>query len=356
MHIAEILEQEPEIAKQAVQLRRNPDLAFPVLSAKIKLTWRCNLKCAMCNLWRRPHLIDPNTELYPEITMETLTDLKALGMRKIHFSGGEILLVRHFRQIIDHARSLDLQVNLTTNGTLVSKNIARYLIDARVHRVTVSIDSARKQEHDKIRGVKGAWDASWKGIERIQKRKTKKGRGPKIGINTVVTRSNIDKIHELYHLLIEHNVDSWRILPVDTEIKKIRPTAEQWEKLSENFSRWNHLLSRYPLDWSSKRSGKRAEGGKFAGVFYGDNTCFAPWFNAFIDADGKVYPCCMGKQNMIPYGNIQDNTIEQLMTGKSRREICCTMASGNLFPVCDQCDDFLEENQAINSLYQKYKG
>ncbi len=33
-----------------MELPNNPDHTFPILSAKIKLTWRCNLKCKMCNL------------------------------------------------------------------------------------------------------------------------------------------------------------------------------------------------------------------------------------------------------------------------------------------------------------------
>lgn len=353
MHVGEEILGDAELGRRALMLRSDPETDFPVLTAKFKLTWRCNLRCSLCRLWRRPHQYGRPRDLPLDTVVAALESLKERGLRKVHFSGGEALLVPHFREVVTAARELGLQVNLTTNGTLLDKEWARFLVDSRVHAVTVSIDSPDHKEHDAMRGVAGAWKKSWRGIERLAERRRKKGRGPAIGVNTIMTRKNIDGLGELHRMIMEHGADRWRLLPVDTDDKKARPTAEQWRELAERWQSWREVMSRLPLDWSSGMSAEKAGKGKYSGRFYKDRVCFAPWFNVFVDADGKTYPCCMGKANMTPYGNLLDSAMPALLESGARRETLCTMASGHVYPVCEKCDDFLEENLAFHKLYNR---
>ena len=352
MHVGDLLHEDPQLAEAALKLRTDPDAPFPILSAKIKLTWRCNLRCGLCRLWQKQsRTARGGQDLPPELAETVLTGLHEHGLRKIHFSGGEVLLLEHFPRLVRFARNLGLQVNLTTNGTLIGRDLARLLVEERVHSVTVSVDGAGKARHDAMRGVDGAWRRTWRGVELLQRRRERKGRGPRVAVNTIITRDNVPELDALFALLCERGIDRWRLLPVDTEDKSIRPTAEQWEYLSGRWQTWQPLLSRLPLDWSSGRSAHRAAQGKYAGVFYGGRACFAPWFNLFVDADGAVYPCCMGKRDMLPCGNIHREAIGDILAGPARREIRCTMAAGHRYTICDCCDDFLEENLAFARLY-----
>jgi MoaA/NifB/PqqE/SkfB family radical SAM enzyme len=355
MHIATLLETDGELREKARRLTADPDGPFPVLIAKFKLTWRCNLRCGMCRLWRESRSVGGEARhLDPARVQRALLALMERGLQKVHLSGGEVLLYEGFRQVAAFARSLNLQVNLTTNGTLITKELARFFVEARIHTVTVSVDGADPQTHDRIRGVKGAFRATLNGIERIRQRKEKKGRGPKIGVNTVVNRHTIDQLDALYHLLCEKKIDAWRILPIDTRERGLRPTRQQWEALFGKLPAWRHLLSRPPMDWSSDRSGQRAESGKYAGVFYGNRICYAPCFNVFVDADGRIYPCCNGKRDMRPFGDLNRTGIEEALDSDGLREIRYSLASGHPLPVCDSCDDFLEENQAFHLLRKEY--
>ncbi len=351
MHVGHALAVEPDLARKALAIRRDPTGAFPILSAKIKITGRCNLRCKMCALWREPLAGAARTDVMTSAKIaEILEQLTQRGLRKVHFSGGEVLLRDDFMSIVEHARTLGVQVNLTTNGTLLDKNVARALVKHRVHTVAVSIDSADPKTHNRIRGNRAAWQDSVAGLALLHARRKAKGRGPKIAVNTVVTRESIEQLDALYRLLLEWHVDSWRLLPLDTEIKKDRPTDEQWRELATRWHSWQPLLARLPVDWSSERSGERAAKGKYAGLFYADHICYAPWFNVFVDSDGNVYPCCMGKRDMTPCGTVLTQSIDACLDGTVLREIRCGIAASHMFPVCELCDDFLEENQAFSSL------
>lgn len=349
MHIRDILAQEEELALAAKKLPTDPSTPFPILTAKIKLTWSCNLFCEMCAIWRCDHR-EQGTVLPAERVMNTLKGLHAQGLRKVHFSGGEVLLYDEFKTVVEYARSLDLQVNMTTNGTLLNKDWARFFVDQRVHTIAISIDSPHAKEHDRIRGSKGAWKASMRAIDILAERRKKKGRGPKIAVNTLVSRTSIPHLSELHQLLKKHQIDSWRLLPLDTDDRHKRPTATQWMELAKQWDNWGPMLVRPPIDWSSERSARRSEKGKFAGVFYPEHRCFAPWFNLFVDADGKVYPCCMGKAEMIPFGTIHQTEIADILQKKSRWEMQCSFAAKRMYPICEKCDDFLEENLTFQQL------
>jgi radical SAM protein with 4Fe4S-binding SPASM domain len=230
------------------------------------------------------------------------------------------------------------------------------VISERVHGINFSLDGARAQTHDRIRGVKGTWKRTLKGIRTLQNQVKLKGRGPKIGINTLVTRENIKEIPELFPLLVSLNIDRWRLLPVDWYGKQFQPDMKQWMELVTHWDEWKPIMTRKPFHWladNPEKSARWLARGRYAGNFYETHTCFAPWFNIFIDANGAVYPCCTGKGHMQTYGNIMEHPLEELLVSRARREICATMAAGRVFDICSTCDDYLEENEAFENIIAK---
>ena len=347
MDLGKLIASDKGLRTRTCRLTVDPEIDFPVLMAKIKLTWRCNLKCRICSLWREGALVKGKDPLSVALVQNTLEILAGLGLKKVHFSGGEVLLRDDFKEIADRAVELGLQVNLTTNGTLLDKETARFLVDGRVHTVAFSVDDPVEKKHDEVRGVSGAWRMTWKGIERLKTRKKTKGRGPVLAVNTVVTRRNIERLGRLYEILMENGIESWRLLPVRTGDKKLRPRPEQWAALSRESSSWQPLLLRRPADVSNAPTARLAAKGMYAGRSFERNICYAPWFNLFIDADGSVFSCCTGRQAMPVYGNILELPLEKILSSPVRREIRSSMASGHEFRICRSCDEFLEENELM---------
>ena len=287
-----------------------------------------------------------------DMVIGLLNFLRKKGLRKVHFSGGEVLLLDFFPDILRHSNSLGLQVNFTTNGTLIDSEISRLVIKERVHAINVSVDSPDPKEHDLMRGMKGSWKTAWKGIENLKRKTEKKGHGPLLNVNTIVTRKNIDKMPEMYKLLLERGINRWRLLPVDTTDAKARPSVDQWKDLLARLPEWKPLLARMPVFFPASKTeltAKLAHKGMYAGNFFRKGTCFAPWFNLFVDATGAVFPCCMGKCAIPAYGNLKNSSIESILASPSRRELLQSMAAGKVFEICHNCDDFIEENEAFDN-------
>jgi cyclic pyranopterin phosphate synthase len=112
---------------------------------RISVTDRCNFRCIYCmpkDVFDNDYQYLPHADL---LTFEEITRVAkifvALGVRKIRLTGGEPLLRRKLEKLVEMlARLGDLDLTLTTNGTLLAKK-AKSLRDAGLTRVTVSLDS-----------------------------------------------------------------------------------------------------------------------------------------------------------------------------------------------------------------------
>jgi len=99
-----------------------------ITSATVKITERCNLDCEMCGkyvccLGKSPCPRDMSTEF----AKDALKGLWISSCRRLNIVGGEPLMHPSISDILDYAQILGYLVVLSTNGTLISKNIAEKL-------------------------------------------------------------------------------------------------------------------------------------------------------------------------------------------------------------------------------------
>ena len=74
---------------------------------------------------------------------------KPLGLSKVRITGGEPLLRRDISKLVSQISSLGLEVALTTNGSLLSRE-ASGLAEAGLSRVTVSLDAIDQEMHSRM--------------------------------------------------------------------------------------------------------------------------------------------------------------------------------------------------------------
>jgi len=160
----------------------------------------CNLKCAHCYALASPY--PSQGELSLEGKLRVLKEIDESGVAILAISGGEPLLNRDFWIIAERAYKAGLLVSVATNGTLISRSVARRLKEVGVRYVEVSVDSPYPEVHDRFRGVKGAWDKAINGIKNAKAEKLN------VGIAFTVTKLNYKDVDDMIRLAKELGVDA----------------------------------------------------------------------------------------------------------------------------------------------------
>lgn len=321
------------------------------LYVKIKLIYGCNLRCEMCKHWREPR----EAPLSDERLFQLMEELAAMGCRKIHFSGGEPLLRSCVPALTARATELGLRVNMTTNGTLVTKALARELSEAGLRGVNVSVDSPIRKVHDRVRGVEGAWKKTVKAVEYFH-RAARKGKTA-LRINTVVNRWNYDTLAGLPDFAKDLGADDLYLIPVDDHCgehlaltlrhmrdfnTRIAPAiAERALELGLIDSR----ARAFPFG-TAEADLKRSRRGHYALGWYDRHPCYAPWTHSLIDYNGLVYVCCMTRERISPLGDLKQKPFAEIWNGPGYRDIRGKMHPPSLEP-CRRCDDYLLENRRL---------
>src|SRR5882672_2715136 len=116
----------------------------PLRDLRISVTDRCNFRCVYCmpkEVYGRDHRFLDRREL---LTFEEIARVARVfvegGVRKIRITGGEPLVRRDVERLIEQLAALDVDLTLTTNGSLLPQK-AQALADAGLTRVTVSLDA-----------------------------------------------------------------------------------------------------------------------------------------------------------------------------------------------------------------------
>lgn len=158
---------------------------------------RCNLRCVHCysDSENRPY---PGELSEPE-GKRLIEDLAEFRVPVILFSGGEPLMHPSIFEFIRLAVSKGIRAVVSTNGTLLTQEVAARLKDAGASYVGVSIDGLEKT-NDAFRGRKGAFRASLEGIRNCVKTSLK------VGLRLTLTKRNFKDLEGIFELVEKENI------------------------------------------------------------------------------------------------------------------------------------------------------
>ena len=256
----------------------------------VEITNSCNLKCSFCPENKREKLFMRLNEFENIIKqIKDYTNLIALHVK------GEPLLHPDLEKILKICEENDILVNITTNATLLEKNVDMLIASKAVRQLNLSLHSINKNENTDIYNFEQYIQSVFNATRKILK------------------ESKIIISYRLWNLEnIEENGENYRILKELENEFKINDLVnvakkESFVKLAENA----FLNQDLEFVWPSMDSNVISECG----------TCWGLRNQVAILVNGDVVPCCLDENGEINLGNIHKSTFEEILDTNLAKKI-----------------------------------
>lgn len=293
----------------------------------IILTYRCNAKCNMCEVWHHP------TKASDEITVKDIERLPS-GLRFINITGGEPFIRQDIGEIIEAIRKKTRRIVISTNGYFTERiiELCRKYPDLGVR---ISIEGLQKN-NDTIRGIPDGFDRGLRTLLTLRKMGIKD-----IGFGMTVQDMNCKDLIPLYELsnalgyefatATLHNSHYFHKL--DNQIQNRDMVNKEFSRLvvellkSKSVKKWFRAYFNYGL-MNYINGGERP-----LKCEMGSEACF-------IDPSGDVLPC-NGMNSKMPMGNIRERSFDDIWNSKEADDVRKTVETcdkqcwmvGNVVPV-----------------------
>ena len=278
-------------------------LPFGPYMAELDITYRCNSRCLMCQRWQNPGGGELALEEYRALA-EVLRDM---GTHQVSIAGGEPLMREDVFSIIRAFADRGASVNLCTNGILLDR-YPQAVAECGATCVTVSLDGASEETHDRIRGTPGACARIEQGLRTLLQRPA--SRRPLVRVRMTFSRDNTSEIQDFFlkwngvadDVLLQpvHHGDGALYTSEDPGLFTLDPEAVA-EQIAGTPLEGDPSMRR--LLHSLRRSGD-----------FPHQECYACVLMARIDPWGNVYPCLVQHRSI---GSIREQGFPELWNGEA---------------------------------------
>ncbi|OAT85520.1 putative heme d1 biosynthesis radical SAM protein NirJ2 [Desulfotomaculum copahuensis] len=187
----------------------------------------CNLTCRHCY---RDAGARADEELSTGEGIALIEEIARAGFKIMIFSGGEPLMRPDIYDLAAYAARTGLRPVFGTNGTLLTGATAEKLKKSGAMAMGISLDSTDPEQHDRFRGVPGAWQAAVEGMRACRRA------GLPFQVHTTVMDWNYDQVEALTDLAVKEGAMAHHVFflvpagrAVNMEAESLR--ARQYENL-----------------------------------------------------------------------------------------------------------------------------
>ncbi|MBQ5919794.1 MAG: radical SAM protein, partial [Selenomonadaceae bacterium] len=161
-------------------------------------TKTCNLKCRHC------YMSSDSKKYQDELTTAEakafIDDLADFHVPVLLFSGGEPLIRPDFFELAEYAQQKGVRPTLSTNGTLITREVAARIKEIGVGYVGISLDGLQ-DVNDKFRGVEGAFEKAMAGIQNCV------AVGQRVGLRFTINHHNIQELDNIFDFIERENIN-----------------------------------------------------------------------------------------------------------------------------------------------------
>jgi MoaA/NifB/PqqE/SkfB family radical SAM enzyme len=228
--------------------------------AKWDVTYRCNLNCVHCDRYLCRGKFN---EMSTEDALNAVDRLEEMGIRALVLTGGEPLLRKDIFEIAHYAGDKAMRVYLSTNGTLLNREMSEKIISSKISDIMISFDGLTAQTHDTIRGA-GAFERTKKGSRALFESIKKAGSNIWVKMHFVLTALNFSDAsglvtfaHDtgfnelvLCYLMKFGNaaVDPQKVFPDSSSyLKALEAITSEYQSLQKEDPSFKVTLSLYPV-------------------------------------------------------------------------------------------------------------
>jgi radical SAM protein with 4Fe4S-binding SPASM domain len=283
--------------------RKSTRLPFWPVRLWVEMTSHCNYSCVMC----------PNKDLekrekgYMDMALyKKIVDEASPFVFDINLAHrGESLLHPRIIEAIAYAKTKGLYTRLHTNGSLLSEDLSRQIVEIGLDRLSFSFDGYEKQTYEKIR-TGGNFDKTVANIIRFLEIKKKAQSKKPFTTIEVISFDESDK--QASPEAKDAFKNRFLNLPLDSFVlKELHNWAGQIDK--------GHRGKKYTI-------------------------CPFPWNALVIFWDGSVFPCAQDFFGGFVVGNVNEQSLLDIWNGERMRFIREKLATKKIeeLATCSQCD------------------
>ena len=288
----------------------------PIRDLRVSLTDRCNFRCFYCLPHGEPPIAPKEQMLSYEEIDYVCEIFVSLGIEKLRLTGGDPMLRRDIETIIRKLTRLKnsglRDLALTTNGYYLPER-AQNLKDAGLDRVTISLDSLKRDVFKRMTGV-DVLDKVLAGIDAAKKA----GLEP-IKINAVIVRGhNEDEVADFAAFAREYDVKMRFIefMPLDSGHEWSREDVVSGKEIRERIS------ERFPLvRVEIARGSDTSSRYRFADGAPGEIGIIAPVTEPFCGACSRIRLTADGQIRTCLFSTVEHSLRDVVRSGASRDEI-----------------------------------
>ncbi len=266
-----------------------------LLTMEIEFSLRCNFNCPYCYVPQHDYFKD---EMTSREIKDTLLQARDLGAGKIIILGGEPTIYPKIKEMILFIRSLGMDVEIFTNGSGITPELAQFLSQNKI-RVVMKMNTFDEALQDKLAGRKGAFQILQSALANL-KAAGYPSKKAFLAVSTIICRQNLHELPDFWRWLRDRGIEPY--FEIITPQANALDNSWLFVDPPDIYNLFKELSeidrNRYGIEWEPQPP--------LVG-----NRCLRHKFSCLVSSKGEVVPC-VGLN--LPIGNIRQKRLRQILS------------------------------------------